>query len=137
MKYHKLQEIERMNLLQSISADLSKKEEILFAYLFGSFKDYDEKVGFRDIDIAVYFSSEEDPLSKSLSIGAELSSKRRLPIDCVPLNEAPLYFRYRIFREGIELFCKDESQRDEIIEKTVTEALDYMPLREEAIRELV
>jgi len=126
-----------MGLLQSISADLMKKEEILFAYSFGSFKDYDEKVGFRDIDIAVYFSSEEDPLSKSLSIGADLSSKRHLPIDCVPLNEASLYFRYRIFREGIELFCKDESQRDEIIEKTITEALDYMPLRAEAIRELV
>lgn len=126
-----------MSLLQSISADLMKKEEILFAYSFGSFKDYDENVGFRDIDIAVYFSSEEDPLSKSLSIGADLSSKHHLPIDCVPLNEASLYFRYRIFREGIELFCKDESQRDEIIEKTVTEALDYMPLRAEAIRELV
>ncbi len=137
MTYYKLEENKRRDLLQSITLDLMKNEDMLFAYLFGSFKDYDEKVGFRDIDIAVYFSPEEDPLSKSLSIGADLSSKYHLPIDCVPINEASLYFRYRIFREGIELFCKDESQRDEIIEKTVTEALDYMPLRAEAIRELV
>lgn len=127
----------RLNLLKSIRSDLSGRGYILFAYLFGSFNDYDEGVGFRDIDIALYLSEVEDPLSEVLSIGAELTSRYNLPIDCIPLNCVSLSLGYRIFRDGTELFCKDEAFRDAIIEDTVIEFLDFMPLREEAIRELV
>lgn len=127
----------RLDLLNLIRSDLAGRGDILFAYLFGSFNDYDEAVGFRDIDIALYLSEVEDPLSEALSIGVELSSSYNLSIDCLPLNYAPLSLGYRIFRDGIELFCKDEALRDTIIEDTVTEALDFMSLREGAIRELV
>ncbi|MBI5746870.1 MAG: nucleotidyltransferase domain-containing protein [Nitrospirae bacterium] len=137
MTYHKMDAERRLNLLNSIRSDLSGRGYIIFAYLFGSFNDYDEAVGFRDIDIALYMSEVEDPLSEALSIGVELSSKYNLPIDCLPLNYAPLSLGYRIFRDGTALFCKDEVLRDAIIEDTVTEVLDFMPLREGAIRELV
>lgn len=126
----------RRNIISSIKSDLVARRSIVFAYLFGSFKDYDEAVGFRDIDIAVYLDEPVNVISESLDIGAELSYRYDIPVDCIPLNYAPLYLRYCIFREGVELFCKDEDLRDDIIEETVTEALDFMPLRQEAIREL-
>ncbi|MBI4745551.1 MAG: nucleotidyltransferase domain-containing protein [Deltaproteobacteria bacterium] len=138
MSYRKMKEDERLARLDSIRSDLDGWGNILFAYIFGSFKEYDEAVGFRDIDVAVYLSDDvEDTLALALSIGAELAGKYNIPIDCIPLNDAPLYMRYRIFRDGEVLFCKDDKLLDDMTEDTVTEALDFMPLREEAIRELV
>lgn len=138
MKYYHLNDKEREELLQSLKAELMNKEDIVFAFLFGSFKDYDDEIGFRDVDIAVYYEAEvKDLLSSALSLADSLSRKHCLPIDCIPINEAPLYFRFRVFRDGMELFCKDESLRDDMIENTLNEALDYMPIRERALRELV
>lgn len=138
MNYHKMNQSNRDALIQRIKFDLLRNKYILFAYLFGSFNNYDKEVGFRDIDIAIYYApSIGDTLSEALNSGIKLSSKYNLLIDCVPFNEAPLYFRYHIFYEGTELFCKDEELRDKILEATVTEALDYMSIREEAIKELV
>lgn len=135
---HYLEEKERNHLIQSIKSDLLRDKHIIFTYLFGSFKDYDDEIGFGDIDIAIYYASkDEDLLSESLSLATELSSRYNLPVDCVSLNEAPLYFRYRVFREGAELFCRDENLRDDLLEETVAEALSFMPHREEAMRELV
>lgn len=135
---HYLKEKERNHLIQSIKTELLNNKRIVFAYLFGSFKDYDDETGFGDIDIAIYYASgDEDLLSEALSLAAELSSRYTLPFDCVPLNEAPLYFRYRVFLEGVELFCRDENLRDDLLEETAAEALSFMPHREDAMRELV
>jgi len=135
---HYLKKNKRKHLIQSIKSELLMDEHIVFAYLFGSFKDYDDETGFGDIDIAIYYSPEdEDLLSESLLLAASLSSRYKLPFDCVPLNEAPLYFRYRVFLEGTELFCRDEELRDDLLEKTAVDALSFMPHREEAMRELV
>lgn len=50
MNYHKMNQSKRNGLIQRIKFDLLKEKSILFAYLFGSFNDYNNDVGFRDID---------------------------------------------------------------------------------------
>lgn len=128
---------ERISLTDSLAACLKHDDNISFAYLYGSFKDYDDAVGFRDIDIALYISGGKDALDYALEKSAELSHKYNLPVECVPFNNAPLFFKYRIFREGTLLFCKDENMMTDMMEEIVTDALDFMPLRQEAMRELV
>lgn len=135
--YHKMNEQERASLADALAKYLRDDNNISFAYLYGSFKDYDEAVGFRDIDIAIYVSAGKDALDYVLEKSAALSHKYNLPIECVPFNSAPLFFKYRVFREGTLLFCKDENMMTDMMEKTVTDALDFMPLRQEAMRELV
>lgn len=135
--YHKMNEQERVSLTDSLAKYLRDDDNISFAYLYGSFKYYDEAVGFRDIDIALYVSAGKDALDYALEKSAAMSHKYNLPVECVPFNSAPLFFKYRIFKEGMLLFCKDENTMTDIMEEIVTDALDFMPLREEAMRELV
>ena len=134
--YHKMDIQERTALIASLTKYLKEDDNISFAYLFGSFKDYDDAVGFRDIDIAVYMTGVSDALDYALGVAAELSFKHNLPVECIPLNIVPLFLKYRIFKDGIILFYKDESLMTDIMEETANNALDFMPLREEAIREL-
>ena len=135
--YHKMNGQERASLKDSLTACLRHDDNISFAYLYGSFRDYDDAVGFRDIDIALYVSGGKDALDYALEKSAEMSCKYNLPVECVPFNSAPLFFRYRIFRDGMLLFCKDDDLLTDIMEKTAADALDFMPLRQEAMRELL
>jgi predicted nucleotidyltransferase len=135
--YHKMNEQERASLADSLAEYLRDDSSISFAYLYGSFKDYDDAVGFRDIDIALYVTAGKDALDYALEKSAEMSHKYNLPVECVPFNSAPLFFKYRIFREGTLLFCKDENMMTDMMEETVTDALDFMPLYQEAMRVLV
>lgn len=128
---------ERTALVASLTGCLKGDENISFAYLFGSFKDYDDAVGFQDIDIAVYITGVSDALDYALGVAAELSFKHNLSIECIPLNIAPVFLKYRIFKDGVILFYKDEILMTDIMEETANNALDFMPLREEAMRELV
>lgn len=136
--YHKMESRERASLIDSLTEYLRKDNNLLFAYLYGSFKDYDEIVGFRDIDIALYIIGVDDVLDYALDISTTLSSKYGMPVECIPLNTTiSLFLRYRILKDGVVLFCKDEEIRTDLIETTVNDALDFKPLREAAMKELV
>jgi hypothetical protein len=128
---------ERTTLIDSLRQYLENNDNISFACLFGSFKDYHDSVGFRDIDIALYIIGVEDVFDFALGMATELSGEYNLPVECIPLNIAPVFLRYRIFKEGIILFCKDEKLMTDLMESTTNNALDFIPLREEAIRNLV
>ena len=136
LTFYKMNKEKRNSLIDSFTNRLLLQQEILFALLFGSFKDYNEAVGFRDIDVALYVVNTDDPLDYALTVAAELSIAYRLPFECIPLNSAPLFLRYRIFRSGIVLFCKDEIKMTDLMEKTSLHALDFMYVRDKAIREL-
>jgi len=135
--YYKMNIQERVTLIDSLTECLEDNDNISFACLFGSFKYYDASVGFRDIDIAIYLTGVEDVLDYALGIATELTGKYNLPVECIPFNIVPVFLRYRIFRDGIILFCKDEKLMTDLMEETANNALDFMPLRKDAMRELV
>lgn len=100
----------KADILEKVQSVLNTREEIIFAYLFGSFT---EEVSFRDIDIAVY-CDEEHPRLRNLfydiELARELESVLGIPVDLVILNHAPDYIVYRASR-GILIKDMDEDFR--------------------------
>jgi len=112
---------------------LERKEEIIFAYIFGSFLD---DLFFRDIDVGVYLKniSRKEAFNYELELGCEIESKIKIPVDLKIINFAPLYFQFHIL-QGKILFVKDEELWANFLDLTLRKYLDFKPLREEFLKE--
>jgi predicted nucleotidyltransferase len=100
-------------LISLIKHELLAHDEILFAYIYGSFVDH-EMPFFRDIDIGIYIDERVVPSNKfmdySINLSIELESAlKKYPVDAVILNNAPLSLAFRI-TQGQLLFMKDEDK---------------------------
>ncbi|WP_202318640.1 nucleotidyltransferase domain-containing protein [Archaeoglobus neptunius] len=119
---------------KKIKEILAEGDEVIFAYLHGSFNE----IYIRDVDIAVYVdeSKVEDFLDYELKLSAEIEKTVRLPVDVKVLNSAPLSFKYRAVK-GELLISKNEEVRLRFIEKTLMEYLDFKPIEEKIIAEIL
>ncbi len=116
--------------VESIIKVLENENDILFAYLFGSYAKgtQNEK---SDIDIAVYLIDESiletDPLYPSrLAIKIEnIPVKRK--VDIRILNGSTLRFRYQILMHGKLLHSKDEKRRIEFETSSLDQYYDFKP----------
>ena len=99
-------------LKRKLASFSEKREEIMFAYLFGSFV-RGQTTPLSDMDIAVSVNQEkirgahypygyEAHLTSCLM--SALESNR---IDLVLLNEAPPLLRYQIFMQGVLVYSRD------------------------------
>jgi predicted nucleotidyltransferase len=120
MKIYELPLKEREKIKLEIKEALSKKDEILFAYIHGSFI---ERRPFRDIDIAVYVR-EKPSTFYEMELEDELTELTGFPVDVRVLNDAPLTFRFRVIG-GELLFSKDEKGRCRFEEETMAKYHDY------------
>lgn len=121
MKTFKIFEEKKTNIISTIMSILRTHDEILFAYIFGSFVDKEAQF-FRDIDIGVYIADDCFSKKKSLdySINLSLEMERALkdyPVDAVVLNNAPLPLVFRV-TQGILLFSKKETLWADFVTKT-------------------
>ncbi len=135
-RLYKLDNKAKENIRSAIKEILKTRMEVEFAYLYGSFL---EQRGFHDIDVAVFINEKEMPkdlLEFELSLSSILESIVRLPMDVKVLNHAPVGFRYEVTC-GEAIFSRDEETRFRFIEKTWIEYLDYKPVAESILRELV
>ncbi len=115
-----LPKTKKEEITETLREALLKKEEILFAYLHGSFiKDGP----FRDIDVAVYVNRPTGRFYEE-ELEEELSRLVGFPVDVRILNNAPVEFRFRVI-EGELLFSKDEKVRCRFEEMTMAEYHDY------------
>ncbi len=123
-------------LIRNIRNILLTREEILFAYLHGSFL---EENTFNDIDIGIYLKYLPSSIIKyELSLETELMNKIRGYIfDVRILNNAPLSFRYNVIRSGEILLSHDEDKRTEFQEQTVINYLDFLPYRKRYLKEVL
>jgi uncharacterized protein len=131
-----LNQSDKERFLDIITSRLSSHPDIIFAYLYGSAKD-EFLVG--DIDIAVYFKdyiSQEEQNDITLTLTMELSSELGLPVDVHPLNHTYAGFRFHV-TEGSVLFSGDEETRLEFVESTWREYLDFKPLMEQNLKDLL
>lgn len=98
MRKH-LSQAEKKHIHQILRERLLQREEVCFAYLFGSFT---LEGGFGDIDVAVYVTPESlqrsDPLTLSFEIADFLELAVGLPVDVVLLNTAPLALQFEAAR---------------------------------------
>ena len=119
MQVYRLEETEKSEVIEILMELLLKRDEIIFAYLHGSFLEGP----FRDIDVAVYVDSETHPFYEE-ELEEELSNALGLPVDVRVLNEAPVTFRFRAIG-GLLLFSRDERIRCDFEERTMREYHDY------------
>lgn len=120
MKIYTLTPDDKKKIKQKIREALIKRDEIIFAYLHGSFI---EDRPFRDIDVAIYVDGNYD-LTYELELEEELTRLVDFPVDVRVINNAPVTFRFKVIG-GELLFTKDERVRCEFEERTLREYHDY------------
>lgn len=103
---------EREEVQVILSEEIAQEEDVLLAYLHGSFLE----TMYQDVDVAILFEVPPqggDVLRRSLRLSEELT--RSLPsgpeVDVQALNESPLPFRFEVLRKGRLLFSRDEDVR--------------------------
>ncbi len=115
--------------------ELQKHEEISFAYLHGSFT---EKDTFHDIDIAVFLKEfPGSALEYELDLETKLIQVTGRIVDVRILNSAPLSFRYHVIREGVPLLIRDEDERVEFQEITLSRYFDFAFFRAMYLKETI
>ncbi len=81
----KMKKKQKMEILKKIVSMIKDKEEVLFAYVFGSFARKEE---FSDIDIAVYVKGNAD-IKKEFALENEMEEILKIPVDVrIYLEEA-------------------------------------------------
>ncbi|WP_338825990.1 hypothetical protein MTBGP_26540 [Moorella thermoacetica] len=121
-----------ISLEKRLREALITREEIKFAYLFGSHaRGTPNKLS--DLDVAVFLDEFRLPPVGPYGYKSELlvtmRQKLREPLDFVILNEAPLLLRFRVLRDGKLLFCRDTQGRITFHEKTLRDYLDFRPMQ--------
>ena len=104
---------------------LEAREEIVFAYLHGSFA---EGPPFRDVDVAIYLDPTVamtiDIFDYEMSLSVELTRTFRFPVDVHVLNGAPLGFQHSVLQGEALLVC-DEDKLTDFIERVSLEYMDF------------
>jgi len=110
MRIYALDETRKKEIYDKIYKTLHIKEEILFAYLHGSFLNDD----FQDIDIVIYLqktNKQSKTIKYELALERELETVTGFPIDARVINHAPLSFKFNVIKKGVLIFTKDDRKR--------------------------
>jgi len=120
-------------IVEIIKQELRKHKEISFAYLHGSFA---EKDTFHDIDIAVFLKElPESKLEYELELETKLIQVISGIVDVRILNNAPLSFRYHVIKQGVPLLIRDDNERVEFQEFTLSRYFDFAFFRAMYLKE--
>jgi len=128
-----LGEDEKRPLIEQLAAALQNRDEVMFAYIYGSFT---EGLPFHDIDVGVYTLeiTEEESTNYSLILGQMLSKELQVPVDIRVLNFAPVSFLYEVIRGNL-IFERNEEIRIRVVEQTIQRYLDLKPMILRGIKE--
>ena len=129
----------RKEMIRKSKTLLENKNDIVFAYIFGSFPN---APSFRDIDIGIYVKEimKDDVFDYELRLADEIAAAVNVPFDIIDvriLNHAPGHFLNSIFCRGTLLFCNDQKFLSELIENTSLNALANENIAYESLKELV
>jgi len=127
---------EKELLLDHISAFLQSRDDILFAYIHGSFA-REEK--FADIDIGIFLREPArlNPLDLELELETALQSLIRFPVDLRVLNFAPLSFVYNVIKASILVVDKEADSRADFEGRIFKKYFDFAPYRKRYLKEIV
>ena len=111
-----------MDIAKKCKDILIEYDNIIFAYIFGSYVENNLKVH-SDIDIAIFLEEKLDS-DVYLEIKRKLSDMVKREVDLVILNEAPPLLKYQIYRNNILLFTRDRTIESNHKVKTLFEYND-------------
>lgn len=128
-----LNQKQKEQLVRHLENILRAREEVVFAYLYGSFA---ENLPLHDIDVGIYVKGieREECTSYSLALSQILSREVQVPVDVRVLNFAPVPFVYQVIR-GALIFDRNEELRVRVVEETVRKYLDLKPIIHKGIKE--
>ena len=121
-------------IISKLKDILSKKDEIMFAYLFGSLSKGKE-TELSDVDVAIYINQNKLPPSSIFGYKADMISELEknldYDIDLVILNDASLLLSFNIIKNGELIFCNSEKEKVNFHFETQRDYLDFKPVLEE------
>ena len=132
-KFFRLTQAKRQQVGRRLAELLRDHDEIVFAYLYGSFA---ENLPFHDIDLGIYTLriKEGESTSYSLALSQGLSKEVQIPVDVRILNFAPVLFVYHVIR-GHLILDRNEELRVHFVEQAVQKYLDLKPVIYRGIKE--
>lgn len=122
-RVHRLDTEARDRLIGRLEAALSRRSDVLFGLVFGSFLDQD---AFRDVDVGIWTAEAAGP-RVDVELAAALSDELGLPIDVRRLNDAPVPFLFHALR-GRAVGVRDERRLADLMERTARDYHDRAPL---------
>jgi predicted nucleotidyltransferase len=127
--------MERAEAQAKLKELLKPREEIIFAYLHGSFV---EGLPFNDIDLAVYVDQSKVPdiFDYEMDLSVKLTMALHFPVDVHVLNDAPLGFQHSVL-QGEAILVRDEEVLTDFIERVAREYMDYAYLGRMYLEELL
>jgi len=126
-RYRELPAEERPRLLKKLRAKLEGSDDVVFAYVHGSFM---ERPSFRDLDAAIWIRDASRAFYYTVDFSAEMNVEVGVPVDVQVLNEAPLPFKHYIFTRGKLLFSRDEAFRLRLADQVLRQYADLKLLTE-------
>jgi len=121
-------------IIDKIKKQLLKREEIIFAYLFGSFLENEQ---YNDIAVGIYIRggiiNEEASFDYSISLSGELSYNLGIDVDLKIINFLPLGVIKNIL-QGHLLFTRDRLFLEEYTEEKSFEYMEYFELSKEYLK---
>lgn len=137
--WRQLQQISNMNnkdqIISKITEFLASREEIVFAYLFGSFLETER---FRDIDLAVYLGSQDRRIkhpSYEIEMATILERLIKMPVDIIALDSVSDQLIYHASR-GQLLKNDDDDLRVDFITRSWKRFFDFRPKLYEYLKEV-
>ena len=120
-------------LLKILTEVLEKDEEVLFAYLYGSYA-YGSVSPGSDIDVAVYLkpSDMKNFIKKEQELTSTLATKvHNDRIDLRILNGSPFLLQYSVIKEGIPFFVRDARERVDFETRVMERFFELKPYLDE------
>lgn len=125
----------KARITDEVAALLARKENILFAYVFGSFVTADS---FQDIDIALYVKDgTEESLILELAIERELEDTVGLPVDVRIINHASSAFVYNVIKGKIVVVERDRLIRSDFESLIFKKYFDQQRFKREYLKEII
>jgi predicted nucleotidyltransferase len=123
----------RTEILEILKRVMEKDQEVLFAYLYGSYV-YNSDDFKSDIDVAVYLkpSDIKGYIKKEEELTINVVTKiHKDRIDLRILNVLPLLLQYNILKEGIPIFVRDERERVDFETRVMNRFFELKPYIDE------
>ena len=123
-------EEEKRRLITELKTYFSKRDDVAFAYIFGSFS---EGNSFRDIDIAAYLLEYNEESVPESDLSFALSKATGYPVEVMILNRAPVSFQLSVLKKGVLLVSKSEDFRTDFIDDVGRRYREYSHFRNLAL----
>ena len=123
-------EEQQRGLITELKTHFSKRDDVAFAYIFGSFS---EGNSFRDIDVAVYLLEYNEESVPESDLSFALSKSTGYPVEVMILNRAPVSFQLSVLKKGVLLVSKSEDLRTDFIDDVGRRYREYSHFRNLAL----